>query len=178
MLLDHEKDRIERGEPVSLVAVATAWAEAYISRGHATFHAVQTLTNQIGGELQDAVRTGRVGVYDSLRKRIRPYRDDDESRLSSGHVWISPTEVDTWLRAENLEPLYQSSTPSTSPVAADRGTPSKLTESQKQAIVSRYNRGRGESVAKLARAVRVSRRTIDTVLIRAGVKQGKRKSST
>lgn len=50
------------------------------------------------------------------------------------------------------------------------GTPSKLSEADKENIVARYNRARGESVYALAKAFNVSRPTIDKVLKKHGVK--------
>lgn len=51
-----------------------------------------------------------------------------------------------------------------------KGTPPKLTDEQDAEIVRLYQNGRGTSVAELARNFDVSRRTIDLVLSRAGVK--------
>lgn len=59
--------------------------------------------------------------------------------------------------------------PQAAPVA-HHSTPSKLTEDDKTEIVRRYNRGRGESVNKLAQQFGVSRPTIDKVLTHAGIK--------
>lgn len=50
------------------------------------------------------------------------------------------------------------------------GTPSKLTEADKEDILARYNKGHGESVYALARAFNVSRPTIDKALRKHGIK--------
>ena len=52
----------------------------------------------------------------------------------------------------------------------NKGTPPKLTETDKTEIKHLYNRGRGESVNFIAKRFNVSRPTIDKVLQRAGIK--------
>lgn len=104
MLLSQEIERIEKGEPVCLEAIAMAWTERHIKAGLASHIQVHSLTEQLSAELQIAVRNGQLNVYDMFRNRERPYRCNDEPELNERRVWLLPRSVDAWLEKEKLNP--------------------------------------------------------------------------
>ena len=75
-----------------------------------------------------------------------------------------------WLLWSRHYGRLSSATESRLDTSSRKATESKLNEQQKQEVVASFNRGRGESVAALARLHKVDRRTIDKVLVIAGVK--------
>lgn len=64
----------------------------------------------------------------------------------------------------------QAARPASVAPSASKGTPPKLTETDKAEVVRLYDRGRGVSVNKLAKHFGVSNPTIDKVLKKEGVK--------
>lgn len=64
----------------------------------------------------------------------------------------------------------QAARPASVAPSASKGTPPKLTETDKAEVVRLYDRGRGVSVNKLAKQFGVSNPTIDKVLQKEGIK--------
>ena len=64
----------------------------------------------------------------------------------------------------------QAARPASVAPSASKGTPPKLTETDKAEVVRLYDRGRGVSVNKLAKHFGVSNPTIDKVLQKEGIK--------
>ena len=64
----------------------------------------------------------------------------------------------------------QAARPASVAPSASKGTPPKLTETDKAEVVRLYDRGRGVSVNKLAKHFGVSNPTIDKVLKKEGIK--------
>ncbi len=64
----------------------------------------------------------------------------------------------------------QAARPASVAPSASKGTPPKLTETDKAEVVRLYDRGRGVSVNKLAKHFDVSNPTIDKVLKKEGIK--------
>lgn len=122
MLLSREVERIEKGEPVCLNAIAEAWAERRIKAGHASYLEVHSLASQLSNELQLAVRCGQLHVFDTFRKRERPYREKDEADLASGRVWLSVLSVDEWLLREGLLPALAMTERPNKPHAVEKAT--------------------------------------------------------
>lgn len=104
MLLSQEVERIGKGEPVCLEAIASAWAERRISVGLANWMEIHVLRNNLARELQIAIRNKQLCLFDMFRKKERRYRSDDEPDLAKLRVWLLPLSVDTWLTKEGLEP--------------------------------------------------------------------------
>lgn len=92
------------------------------------------------------------------------------------------THIAAWFKALRVNaqaaPALATNTAPPAPVAdsasnapdPNKGTPPKLTETDKAEVVRLYDRGRGVSVNKLAKQFGVSNPTIDKVLKREGVK--------
>lgn len=99
-----EWERIDRGAEACLVTVAFAWAERRIAVGLASHLQVSSLAEQLSDELQLAVRSGSLFLYDTLRRCERPYRPADEEALVSGRVWLWVRSVDRWLEGQGLMP--------------------------------------------------------------------------
>ncbi|MGM9425988.1 hypothetical protein, partial [Hydrogenophaga sp. MI9] len=103
-------------------ALAEAWAERRVKVGHASYLEVHSLANQLSNELQLAVRRGQLNVFDTFRKRERPYRDEDEKDLASGHVWLVVQSVDVWLLREGFPPALTKTALPTRPSAIANGS--------------------------------------------------------
>jgi hypothetical protein len=104
MLNSIERDRLKQGQPVSLLAIASAWAERRIEMGLASYIQVHTLKEEIACELQQAVRIGRLHLYNTTLEKERPYRAADEEQLVDGYVQLLPKSVDAWLDDEGWRP--------------------------------------------------------------------------
>lgn len=113
VLLSNEAERIEKGEPVALAAIASAWAEKRIRALLASFIQVESLAQSLARRLRVDIQNGKLNVYDTFLKRERTYEAGDQSDLEKGHVWLIPRTVDAWLDANNLRPIL--ATPSITP---------------------------------------------------------------
>lgn len=95
---------------------------------------------------------------------------------------VTPADLNAWLEKQAAPYRWNVEAPhaiAPEPVPAhsasavpdtSKGTPPKLTETDKAEILRLFCRGRGESVKALAKLFNVSRPTIDKVLQRAGIK--------
>lgn len=113
VLLSNEAERIEKGEPVALAAIASAWAEKRIRALLASFIQVESLAQNLARRLRVDIQNGKLNVYDTFLKRERTYEAGDQNDLEKGQVWLVPRKVDAWLDANDLRPIL--ATPSITP---------------------------------------------------------------
>lgn len=128
-------------------------------------------------QLQDAAQHGAMVIRDPQTcLAIRP------QIVRTFWELVTPADVNAWL--EKQAAPYRWNVEATQAIAPEpvpahsasavpdtsKGTPPKLTETDKAEILRLFCRGRGESVNALAKLFNVSRPTIDKVLQRAGIK--------
>jgi hypothetical protein len=128
----------------------------------------------IGQYLLDAVREGRLRVRDrQTRCPLKPAAPGVDV-LSS---LVSVNDLREFVADLGYDVKFACEPSTESPEAwldalAVEGSQPALTREQKTEIIKLYNKGRGTSVSELARRFGPSRRTIDRVLVKAGVKHG------
>lgn len=104
VLSTQERERIEKGEPVALVAIAEAWAQRRIRVLLASYMQVHGLAGQVAHRLQVDIQNAKLLLYDTFLERERPYEAGDHANLEKGNVWLLPRSVDAWLDTNSLSP--------------------------------------------------------------------------
>jgi hypothetical protein len=104
VLSTQERERIEKGEPVALVAIAEAWAQRRVRVLLASYMQVHGLAGQVAHRLQVDIQNAKLRLYDTFLERERPYEAGDHANLEKGNVWLLPRSVDAWLDTNSLSP--------------------------------------------------------------------------